>query len=242
MLGVQRRRRARLGRVSAVIAISGAIRDELLGYGFPRERIAEIPNGVDVERFRPLSDASERSRRRAELGWPDAPTVVFVGELSRRKRLHLIVEAIGRLAARRSEHRAVFVGPPLDAAYAEEMRVAARSLGVEDRILWLGHLEAPDLLLPAADVFCLPSANEGMPNAMLEAMACGLPTLGTRISGIVDLLGDERGGAVHRAQRPLDRRCAPRVRARLRTRPAHGRRSAGARRASLLGAIRARRA
>jgi len=193
LLRTAQRRRGLVAQLDAVIAISRDIADELLGYGIPDRIIARIPNGVDTKRFRPADDA-ERSATRARLGVRDMPTLLFVGAISGRKRPHLLVEAAALLARRGIELQILLVGPVQDEAYAKAMRDHAASASITDRVVWAGFAGDVSEHCRAADLFALPSSSEGLPNAMLEAMSSGLPPIGTRISGIVDLIEDGRNG------------------------------------------------
>jgi glycosyltransferase involved in cell wall biosynthesis len=195
-LGQARRRRRTIGRLSAVIAISTAIRDELLECGVPEAKIAMIPNGVDTDQFRPVADESERRRTRAELGWPDRPTILFVGSIIPRKRPHLLVEALAELRRRGVEAQVVLAGPAHEPDYTAQIRQVASDGGLEPLVLWHGFTADPAPLYRAADLFALPSANEGLPNALLEAMASGLPCLATDISGSRDLVTDGVTGRI----------------------------------------------
>ncbi len=193
-LGLARRRRDMICRLSAVIAISKDIMQECLDYGVPESKVVFIPNGVDTRAFHPVDSAEERSAIRQRLGWRDLPTVLFAGGINQRKRPLLIVEALGELKRRGLECQLVLAGPEDDAAYAERMRQRARELGVQQLVVWFGFTREVAPLYHASDVFCLPSLREGMPNAVLEAMASEMPVLLTEISGSRDLLEDGTSG------------------------------------------------
>jgi glycosyltransferase involved in cell wall biosynthesis len=202
LLGVERRRRRLIATLSGVIAISGAIADELREIGVPESKIARIPNGVDTDQFRPAADAAERSAARAAAGWPDRPTIVFTGAVIPRKRPHLLVPGLAEAVRRGVDAQLALVGPETDAAYSAQIRDRAEQLGVSDRVLWTGFVPTVAPLLRGADVFALPSANEGMPNALLEAMASGLPAVVTRISGTTDLVDDGVHGRLVEPEEP----------------------------------------
>jgi glycosyltransferase involved in cell wall biosynthesis len=183
-------RRDRISQLSAVVAISDAIAEELAGYGVPEQKIARIPNGVDTDHFHPVSNSAARSTLRRELGWADENTILFVGAITPRKRPHLLIEAAGKLKSRGSFANLVFAGPIKDSAYGDAMRAMADELGVQKQVRWIGFVDDTMPLYQAADVFVLTSSNEGMPNALLEAMACGLPSVVTPIPGTADLVRD----------------------------------------------------
>lgn len=194
LLGLPRKRRRMLMELEAIVVMSTAVYDEALRYGFDPSKIARIPMGIDMDRFRPASDDHERAALRRELGWPDTFTLIFVGGHTRNKRPHLLIDAVAMLRDRRHDCRLVLVGPEQDPAYAAEMRALIADHGIEDHVHFHGFTDDVAPLLRAADVFCLPSTSEGMPASVTEAMASGLPALGTAISGITDLIEHEQTG------------------------------------------------
>lgn len=197
-LGAYRRRRRRIVQISGIIAISEAIAQELLEYGVPESKIARIPNGVDTDQFRPASDAEKRDLRR-QLGWRDMPTLLFVGGITKRKNPMVLVEACGLLRRRGVECQLAVVGPDHDPPYTAAIKARAAELGVADLVIWHGFTRDVAPLYRASDVYALPSSNEGMPNALLEAMASGLPSVATPISGITDLIRDGVTGRIAEA-------------------------------------------
>lgn len=194
-LGVQRRRREKAKQLAGVIAISREIEQELLGYGFAPSKIARIPNGVDTEQFHPVS-APQRSEARVRLGWRDLPTLLFVGTVVRRKRPHLLIEALAELKRRGLPAQLALVGPAHDQPYVAEMKQRARALGIERDLVWAGFTTDIVTAYQAADVFALPSSNEGMANAVLEASSSGLPVVVTPASGMADLVHPQVTGWV----------------------------------------------
>ena len=198
IVALPRRRREIIKRLSGVIAISEAIAKELLSYGIPESKIARIPNGVDCQLFHPVDDISAQQRLRERFGWSDRPTIIFSGGLSDRKGAHLLVEALALLKQGGSPCQVVFVGRFDEASYEMKFRSLIEQRGVADDVVLFGLTKETAELYRAADIFCLPSKSEGMPNAMLEAMASGLPTVGTRISGITDLIEEDTRGLLVR--------------------------------------------
>jgi glycosyltransferase involved in cell wall biosynthesis len=195
LLGLPAWRRRAIRELPAVIAISKDIAEEVHGYGVPREKIAYIPNGVDVELFRPAT-ATEKRRLRAELGWPDLPTILFSGALVRRKRPDLLVDAVSLLKRRGQDVHLVFVGPQHQGDTVDQVRTRCEELGLAGQVSVLGFRRDVQATYRAADVFCLPSHSEGMANAMLEAMASGLPSIVTDVSGVRDVLENEVHGMI----------------------------------------------
>jgi len=193
-LGQARRRRRLIAQLDAVIAISTDIRDELLGYGVPEDKVALIPNGVDTQQFRPASDEAEKRALRAQLGWPDGPILLFAGGVIPRKQPHLLVEAMFELRRRGKSFTLVLAGPLQEVAYIERIREIACAGGVSNHLIMPGFVSDVAPMYRAADLFSLPSRNEGMPNALAEAMASGLPSIATDISGSRDLVESHHNG------------------------------------------------
>ncbi len=165
-----------------------------------RESIAELqavglggvpavlaPNGVDARRFTPAGSV-ERANIRASLGIPeDAPVALFVGRLERRKGLDILLAAWADLLRRGSTARLLIAGPGEVAAWARE----AHEDGVEERVTFLGPRKDVVDLYQAADLFIFPSRAEGCPNAVLEAMASGLPVVATDVAGNREVVGED---------------------------------------------------
>lgn len=195
-LSLPQRRRKLIEQLSGVIAISKDIVRELLEYGIPESKIAYIPNGVDTDIFYPVRNQAEKRELRQQLGWLDLPTILFVGKIDQRKQPHLLVEAVGKAKARGYDCQLVLVGPQGEKDYVSEMKSRIASLAIESQVVWFGFTKDVAPLYRASDIFCLLSNNEGLPNALLEAMASGLPSIGTHVSGITDLIIDEKNGSL----------------------------------------------
>jgi len=168
-------------------ALSAEARQELLASGVPAERIFALPNGVDLGIHRPTT-AEGRSRLRHVLGIPQAAFVgVFVGRLHPVKDVDTLLAA----AVRVPELELVVAG---DGPERARLEASAERLGIEGRVRFLGLSSRIADVLRAADAFLLSSHGEGMSNALLEAMACGLPCVVSRsVGGARELLGGGRG-------------------------------------------------
>lgn len=189
----------RLRTAATSVAISPAIAAELAAWGFAAPRIRELPNGVDLERFRP-ADAARKADLRQRLGLPvDAPIVLFLGRLVRRKGLLELAEAWRRLgAAGTLPDRSVMVLAGSGEGQADRVDGDLDKILADDRsVRRPGAVAAPEDWLAAADVFVLPSHAEGLPNAFLEAMAAGLPILASDIAVHRQLSGEGRAALLH---------------------------------------------
>lgn len=138
-----------------------------------------IGNGVSMERFFPAEGK--------KVGKP--VKVLSVSRLIRRKRLDLLIESVSAAKEMGLEVRLSLVG---DGKLKDELKALALSLGVDEQVNFMGRVEAEGM--PAVyrqnDVFVMASMHEGMSNAMLEAMASGLPIVTTRCEGVEELIGD----------------------------------------------------
>lgn len=149
------------------------------------EEVSTIPNGVDLERFKP--DPVARQQVRAEIAAaPDELIAVFVGTEWERKGLRHAIEALA--AAPRWWL--------LVAGSGDEVRVRqlAQQTGVAARVRFLGLRDDAQRVLAAGDAFVLPTAYESFSLATFEAAACGLPILNTRVHGVDELLADGVNG------------------------------------------------
>ena len=175
---------------TGVIAPSAAIKNELLQAGFSRERIVFFPNAVDVNRFRPVT-SFEKAEAKSALGLPkDTAVIGTVARLVRRKGIDVLLRAFGMVRHSHPVHLLVLGDGPL----GEELRALAHELRIEGLVSWLGFQADPVKSLQAMDVFALSSRLEGSPNAVLEAMAAGLPIVATTIGGVIDLLEEGSSG------------------------------------------------
>ena len=179
-----------------VTAVSEEVAKSSMALGVPRGRITVIENGVDVNRFDGRAGGPPADLPAAPAG---VPRIGSVGCLAPRKDYGTLLEALARLAAAGRVFQAVLVGDGPERA-ALEARTAA--LGLADRVAFLGERGDVDRLLPAFDVFALSSREEGIPNALLEAMAAARACVATRVGGNAEVLADGRTGWLVPARDP----------------------------------------
>lgn len=171
----------------AVVANSGAAADRLRREGIAPSRIHVIPNGISLDRF-----ASAREPRPIR-------TLLTVANLRKEKAHEVLFAALARIAPRHPSLRLRVAG---DGPRAQELRALAASLGVADRIAFLGHREDVAALLAEADLFVLSSRSEAFPNSVVEAMAAGLPVVAAGVGGLVELVEPGRTGVLVPADDP----------------------------------------
>jgi UDP-glucose:(heptosyl)LPS alpha-1,3-glucosyltransferase len=187
------RERYRPGGCRFVLAISALVREQILRrHPLAPERVRVLHPAVDTERFRPLLAPSARAAVRAQLGLPAAPPLlVFVGSDFRRKGLPALLAALALLPGA----HALVLGSDRP-AQLRRARELARELAVADRVCFAGARPDPERLLAAADCLVFPSRFDAFGNAVLEAMACGLPVVVSRRAGSAEVVTPGRNGAV----------------------------------------------
>lgn len=181
--GWTRMRDTVISYASAVIFVSRALQANAQEVGLVGKRNAVIYNGVDIDLFQLAATEMSESR----------PTILSVGRLSPEKGHHILLEAFALLRA--STHpraQLVVIG---DGVLMPELQRKVTDLGVSDAVRLLGSLSQAELPshYQGCDVFCLPSFSEGLPCAVLEAMACGKPVVASAVGGVPEVV-DREGG------------------------------------------------
>ena len=153
-------------------------------------------SGVDLEKFDPGRWAVQRASIRAELGIaPEATVCCYIGRVARDKGVIELVDAFLALVREGYDVHLLMVGPP-EPKRDPQLDAVLKSLNVEPRIHMLGYSTEPERYLAITAIFCLPSYREGFGNVVIEAAAMGVPTMGTRIPGLVDAVVDEQTGVL----------------------------------------------
>jgi glycosyltransferase involved in cell wall biosynthesis len=162
-----------------VTAVSRTVAASVAARGVPPERITVIPNGVDGARFAPSAAAGARERNGQD------PVIGCVGCLAPRKDHRTLLEALSALDRRGRRFHAVLVG---DGPERAALEARARELGLAGRVRFAGERDDVAALLPTFDVFVLSSREEGIPNALLEAMAAARPVVATAVGGTPEVV------------------------------------------------------
>lgn len=184
-------------RASARVVTTGeALRDQLLREnGLDPARVVSVPTGIDSERFAP----HPRAEARAALGLdPAVPWIGIVATLRGWKGHQFLLEALPRLGAR--DARLAIVG---DGPKRARLEAQVGALGLASRVVFAGERNDVERWLPAFDVFALPSyANEGVPQALVQAMLAGIPCVTTRAGAIPEIARDGDTATVVAASDP----------------------------------------
>ncbi|MBF0285082.1 MAG: glycosyltransferase [Magnetococcales bacterium] len=188
-------------QAAGVAAVSQALKQGLVEIGVPPERVTVLRNGVDPQLFHPV-DPGE-ARRRLDLDGP-GPVLAAVGHLTARKGYDRLIRALPLLPP---ETRVVIAGGwdvPGEENPLPGLHGLARSLGVEERVRFLGSWPQDELkyLYSAADVLVLASSREGWANCLLESMACGTPAAVSPVWGNPEVVAAPEAGRVMADQSP----------------------------------------
>lgn len=167
-----------------VVLNSAAVRDFAVSEeGASPERLVVIPNGVDVAAY---SQPVSRAKLCAELGLSTEVVLIgSVGRLTPQKGYDVLIEALAQLALTSVHLLLMGTGEEVN-----KLSALARQLGVLERVHLLGYRRDVPHLLGALDLYVQPSRFEGMPNAVLEAMAAGCPIVASAVDGIQELIAD----------------------------------------------------
>jgi len=172
-------------RAAMNVTVATTLRDRLIAIGIDPRQVQVVPNGVDTDVFAPR----DRETARAELGLP-GPLLISVGRLVKGKGHDLVIEALRDLPG---WHVAI-----IGDGEQSGLRAVAQRFGVADRVRLVGAVEQSRLAAYycAADALVLASEMEGMPNVLLEALACGTPVVASAVGDVRQIVTSPVAGRV----------------------------------------------
>jgi glycosyltransferase involved in cell wall biosynthesis len=176
--------------VTRVIAISEFVKRQLVAAGVPARKLVVRYLGVDAERFVPDRQARRDWAEQFSIR-SDELVVATVSYLRPFKNPQVLVEACQELRKRNVSARLFVAG---DGDMLPDLKRLAERLGVAERVHWLGNVADPKTLLQASDIFVLASVGEAFGLVLAEAMACGVPVVGSRSGSIMEVVEDGRTG------------------------------------------------
>jgi len=179
-------------QAAGLLAVSADLAQHMAAMGMAADKITLHYTGLDRDRFRPLAHTQLRAQLGSELGFDlpsGVPVLATVGALIERKGQAIVLEALRTL----SDARLILVGKGEDES---KLRALAGKLGLAGRVHFAGLLDHDllPLVLSAADVMVLPTANEGLANAWVEALACGTPLVTCDVGGARELVTSDLAG------------------------------------------------
>lgn len=169
-----------------VVVLSSRMKDYLIAHDFQLPDVQLIPNGVDITRFTPIQVDTPSEER--------AKTVVCISRLSYEKGIDVLLQAwylVQQQPSDLAKSRLIIVG---NGEIESQLECIAKALGIAESVEFTGVRSDIQAQLHRGSLVVLPSRVEGMPIALLEAMACGLPCIATRVSGSEDIIQHEING------------------------------------------------
>jgi len=184
-----------LKRADSFLSIAAVIRDEYESCGIPHEKIADIPNGIDVMRFNPVA-ADARAALRRKLGLPEGSLFAYTGKLNRGKGLEFLVRVWKNWSPLHPDCKLLLIGSGAMQFLSceKELRDFVEQNAMQSSVLFAGSVSNVQEFLQASDFFLFPSESEALPLALLEALATGLPTLASDIGGCRAIIVDGYDG------------------------------------------------
>jgi teichuronic acid biosynthesis glycosyltransferase TuaC len=171
-----------LEAADAVLAVGADIKRRIGELGIPLDKVHVFSRGVDEEVFSP----GDRADARARLGIPQVRMLLWVGRMVPVKGLDVLLEACLLLKSRNLSFRLYLVG---DGPLLESLETRVKADGLQEQVRFAGAVPHEQLAdwYRAADLTVLPSRSEGVPNVLLESLACGTPFIASRVGGVADL-------------------------------------------------------
>lgn len=183
-------------RAEHMICVADSLRQLAVSLGADASKFSVVGNGVDTDKFSPISQVTARE----QLGIPaQTKVLITVGGLVKRKGFHRVIACLPELLKSYPDLVYLVVGGASAEGNNEaELKQQVKSLGLEQQVRFLGPLAPAQLSVPlsAADAFVLATANEGWANVILESMACGTPVIATDVGGNKEVINDTQLGEI----------------------------------------------
>ncbi len=186
--------------IAAYVVPTREIAREITDYGFPENKIRHIANGVDADRFRPVS-LEEKVELRRQLKLPWRKIVACSGRLEPGKGMEILLTGWENVYRQFPEAHLLILG---EGRLKQDLAWRVAGSELREIVHFLGLIEEPEKYLQCSDLFVLPSLAEGLSNALLEAMSCGLPVVATELAGTKEVINAPVNGLLARAGDPGD--------------------------------------
>lgn len=177
--------RASLRRHDRVICVSDDLLKQCLSARIPIDHCCEIENAIDLTAY---ADLPSPETARKQFGLSEGPVIGAIGRLSREKAFDVLVSAVDQLIETGINATLLIAG---DGPEREALQQQINSLDRSNEIRLLGHIDDPRQLFAALDAFAISSRSEGLPNVLLESLACGVPVVSTTVGGIPRVVADD---------------------------------------------------
>jgi teichuronic acid biosynthesis glycosyltransferase TuaC len=188
-----------LRNADKTIAVSRPLKENVERLGVPETSVVYIPNGVDTTVFKPMNQLDCRKKLHLDAR---KKIILFVGSLEEVKGVRYLMDAMKDLAGTPGmDVHLLMIGA---GNLRTELEKSINELSLQDKITLVGEIPHQDLptWINASDLFCLPSIREGMPNVVLEALACRKPVIATRVGALPDMITSEDFGVLVEPRSP----------------------------------------
>jgi glycosyltransferase involved in cell wall biosynthesis len=176
---------------SAVIAISKpVVRHLSVDFGIAADKIHLVANGIDLDRF-VMGQEKTRRKARQELSFGEGPLIGIIARLSDVKGIDVLIKAMPGILKEVPSANLMIVGQGPEEVYLKKL---THDLSLTDHVHFKNTINHTQDLLPAFDVFVMPSLMEGLGLSVMEAQACGVPVVASRVGGLIDLIEDGVSG------------------------------------------------
>ncbi len=183
-----------LGKYDAVIAVSDEVAKSTLKWYFvDKGRVYTVHNGIETNLFRPDQEQGEHTRKALTISNKEK-VLLFFGFVTKQKGLHLLIKALPIILKNNKCVKLVVVG---EGEYLDEARLIVKQFGLENYASFTGHIPRKDVsqYINASDIFIMPTLRqEGLPFALIEAMACGKAVIASKIGGVSSVVDDGING------------------------------------------------
>ena len=181
-----------LNSCDKIIAVSYALKKEIMSLGISEKKVFVIPNGIDFNRFHHI----DRTICREKIGLENDDIIILsIGSLDEVKGTHYLIMAFGMLANKLKDIKLklIIIGEGHLRSYLKDL---CKEHSINDRVNFLGNFphEKVPYILNASDMLCVASIREGRPNVVLEALSCGIPVVASNVGGIPELIKNGENG------------------------------------------------
>lgn len=181
--------------------ISNFLKKRCIKHGIGPEKITIIPNGFDDNIFTPNLNTKINEKLRKKLGMKNEKVLITVSRLALKNAVDDIIKSLTFLKTKNTKLIVIGSGEK-----EEALKKLTKNLKLSKQVLFLGQVDYKEIpkYLHISDVFIRPSLSEGFGNSFIEAMACGIPVIGTKVGGIPDFLDDKKTGLFVKRKNPPD--------------------------------------